>query len=80
MSDADRHVVDAVEKKEAVLEFEALFLLADVVDDAEHLLVGVRHQVVRDEEAPHGDESPTMISGLVICTSDMPADFMASSS
>ena len=56
VSHADRHVVDAVEE-ESVLEFEALFLLADVVDDAEHLLVGVRHQVVRDEEAPHGDES-----------------------
>ena len=53
---ADRHVVDAVEEQ-AVLEFEALFLLADIVDDAVHLFVGIRHEVVADEETAHGDHA-----------------------
>ena len=55
-ADADRHVVDAVEEQ-SVLKFETLFLLADVVQDAEHLFVGVRHEVVADEEAAHGDQA-----------------------
>ena len=53
---ADRHVVDAVEE-EPVLEFERLPLLADVVDDAVHLLVGVGHEVVADEETGYGDQT-----------------------
>ena len=54
-ADADRHVFDAVEE-EPVLEFEGLFLLADVVERAVQLLVGVRDEVVADEEAADGDE------------------------
>ena len=54
--DANRHVVDAVEE-ESVLEFDGLLLLADVVEDAVHLLVGVGHQVVAHEEAAHGNDA-----------------------
>lgn len=54
--DANRHVVDAVEE-EAVLELDGLLLLADVVEDAVHLLVGVGDQVVAHEEAAHGDDA-----------------------
>ena len=53
---ADGHVVQSVEE-EPVAEFERLALLADVGDDAVHLLVGVGHQVVADEEAPHGNQT-----------------------
>ena len=53
---ADRHVVDAVEE-ESVLEFEGLFLLADVVEDAEHLLVGIGNQIVHHEETADGDDA-----------------------
>ena len=55
-ADADAHVLDAVEE-EPVLEFDDLFLLADVVEDAEHLLVGIGNQIVHHEETADGDDA-----------------------
>ena len=52
--DADAHAVDAIEE-EPVLKFEGLVHLANVVDRAEKLFVGVWHQVVDDEETADGD-------------------------
>ena len=56
MADADAHVFEPVEE-EAVAEFERLLLFADVVEGAGQFLVGGRHEVVGDEEAPHGDDA-----------------------
>ncbi len=56
VADADAHVLDAVEEQ-TVLEFDGLLLLADVVAQAVHLLVGVGNEVVYQKEAGDGDDA-----------------------
>ena len=55
-ADTYTHVVDSVEK-DTVLEFDRLFLLANVIQQCIDLLGRMRHQVVGDEETADRDRT-----------------------
>ena len=55
LSDANTQIIDTIEEH-SVLEFDRLFLLLDVVQNAVHLLIRVRNEVVRGKETTQRNE------------------------